>query len=510
MTRARFLHELLTLADPARPALIAGDDRYTFGELAQRAGRLAGALSAMAGPGERIAVVGPNVPAWVECYYAVPRAGMQLAFVNHRLAPHQMLDAVRAVRPAVLFGGADELAVLEGAAGVDGIGVRTVLPLGGDAYEALMDLGHPAPPFEGDALDTAWLIATSGTSGLPKQVALSHENLLVAGEVTSAMRPNRAGDVYLFPFPLCHVAGYNALQTHAQGLPVVLMERFDAERFVELTHVHGVTITSLAPTMIHGLVDLLEATGERLPELRAVSYGSGPIAPTLLRRAMALLDVDFQQGYGMTELAGNVAFLSGDDHRRALADAPRLLQAAGRAGPGVGLRILDNEGAEAPEGEPGEIAVRGAQVMRGYWEAPDTDAEVFVDGWFRTGDVGRVDADGYLYVIDRKKDIIITGGENVSSREVEDLLVQHPAIREAAVVGVPDERWGEAVCAVVVGAAGATVAPEEIVRFGREAIGGFKKPRHAVVVEALPRNASGKVLKRELRTLAAERLGVLP
>lgn len=506
MPRARFLHDLLTLVDPERPALVAGGIRRSFGELALRVDRLAGALCTLAQPGARVAIVGPNVPAWVECYYAAPRVGMRLAFVNHRLSRSQMLDAVRSVRPTVLIAGTEELALLEATGSPDGIGVPSVMPLGGDLYEALIDAGHPTPPVECEPTDTAWLIATSGTSGLPKQVALSHRNLLVAGEVTSAMRPTEPGDVYLFPFPLCHVAGYNVLQTHANGLPVVLMERFDAEQFVALTHTHSVTTTSLAPTMIHALVDLLEATGERLPELRAVSYGSGPIAPSLLRRAMALLDVDFQQGYGMTELAGNAAFLSGADHRRALSAAPRLLHAAGRVGPGVELRIVDDEGNEVSAGGAGEIAVRGALVMQGYWEAPAANAEAFIDGWFRTGDVGRVDADGYLYVIDRKKDIIITGGENVSSREVEDLLVGHPAIREAAVVGVADERWGEAVCAVVVASPGSVVDPDDVLRYGRDAIGGFKKPRHAVVVDSLPRNASGKVLKRELRSLAAAKL----
>jgi len=508
----RFLHEIVERAAahaPADLALAFGGQMTTFGELHGRIERLAAALGRRVEPGERIAIVAPNTPAWIELYYAAPRAGVALGFVNHRLAPTQIRDAITALEPSVLFAGSTELAALGNLGAGDIDLAPLVVELGaGDGYEQFVTegAGRGAPNRPTDPNETAWLIATSGTSGLPKQVALSHANLLAAVRVTAATRPTRPDDVYAFPFPLCHVAGYNALQFHYHGRPIVLLTRFDAADFVRLAEEHAVTTTSLAPTMIHDLVEHLEATGHRLPTMRSISYGSGPIAPPLLVRTLGLLDVDLQQGYGMTELAGNAVFLGGDEHRHAASDEPKLLHAAGKPGPGVEVRIVDEAGAPVPTGTAGEIAIRGPQVMRGYWRAPEANADAFVDGWFRTGDVGRFDDDGYLYVVDRKKDIIITGGENVSSREVEDLLAAHPSVREVAVVGVPDARWGEAVCAVVVPVSGAVIEPAHIVDYARDAIGGFKKPRHAMVVDELPRNASGKVLKTEVRALAAASL----
>jgi len=260
----------------------------------------------------------------------------------------------------------------------------------------------------------------------------------------------------------------------------------------------------LAATMLSALLDHVEETGTTsVRTLRSIAYGAAPMPLTVLRRAARLLDADFAQGYGMTELSGNAVFLGPDEHRRGLAGDTWLLGAAGKPGPGVSVRVVDDNLSDMPTGEAGEIVVRGDQVMAGYWHDPVMTAEALQDGWFRTGDIGRFDAEGWLYVVDRKKDVIVSGGENISSRQVEEVLHLHPAVKEVAVVGVPDPRWGENVCAVVVPWPGQTIDGDDLVRTAREALAGFKVPRHVVTVEELPKNAAGKVMKAELRAWLA-------
>lgn len=520
--RPVLLHDMVSTGaarHPDRPALVVDDQATTYAELERRTTLLAAALRRIAGPGERVAFVADNGPEWIDAYYGVPRAGWLLGFVNQRLGPQPLRAAVARLRPRVLVGGREQLDLLRETGPLDDLAPLVVAvdrPAPGEAaYADLLaagaapgarepavgagGTGHPRPGPD----DTAWLLATSGTSGTPKVVELSHRNILAAVTTTLAVRPVADDDVYLFPFPLCHVAGYNVLLFHHSGRPVVLARRFDPAAVAVQVDRHRVTTISLAPTMLHGLLDHLDRHGGALAPLRTVSYGSSAISPHLLARAIDRLGVDFNQGYGMTELAGNAVFLSPEDHRQGMAGRPSLLRAAGRPGPGVSVRLLDDDGAEVPVSRPGEVAIRAPQVTKGYWEAPDANAAAFHDGWFRTGDVGRIGPDGYLSIVDRKKDIIVSGGENVSSREVEDALATHPDVAEVAVVGAADPRWGEVVCAVVVPRAGSGLTGEEVLRFGRERIGGFQQPRQVEVVDQLPRNGTGKVLKHELRALVA-------
>jgi acyl-CoA synthetase (AMP-forming)/AMP-acid ligase II len=319
---------------------------------------------------------------------------------------------------------------------------------------------------------------------------LTHASLLAAVTATAAARPVAADAIYGYPFPLCHVAGYNVLLHHHHGRPVVLLPGFSPTVLCEAIARHEITTISLAPTMVASLLDDPALSSADLSSLRAVSYGASAMPTEVLRLAVERLGCDFTQGYGMTELSGNAVFLGAEEHRRALTDRPHLLGAAGRTAPGVDLRILDD----------GEIAIRAPQVMAGYWEDPDaTEASLAPGGWFRTGDVGRLDDDGYLYVVDRKKDVIVTGGENVASREVEDVLHLHPSVAAAAVVGVPDRTWGERVAAFVVPRPGETIDATALEALVREHLAGYKVPRLWEVVDELPANASGKVLKRELR-----------
>lgn len=374
-----------------------------------------------------------------------------------------------------------------------------------------------------------WLIYTSGTTGSPKGATLTHRNVAASLIASVYGRPIGPDDVYLHPFPLCHVAGYNVVRNLAVGRPVVLMDRFEPGAFVSLVGRHHVTKTTMAATMLSSLLDHLDAHPEARPQLaslEAIAYGAAPMPPTLLRRAFTELQIDFSQGYGMTELAGNAVFLGIEEHRRALAGAgtgaasgagtgaasgaDHLLTLAGRPAPNVEVRVLDDAQHEVGPGVPGEIVIRGEQVMAGYWRDPETTRAAFTEGWFHTGDIGVFDADGVLSVVDRKKDVIVTGAENVSSREVEEEILRScPEVREVAVVAVLDPHWGENVCAVIVLRAGTTLTPDVLIGHVRARLAGFKTPRHVVVIDELPRNALGKPVKQELRRWLADQPSVI-
>ncbi|OWY61879.1 hypothetical protein B7486_61440, partial [cyanobacterium TDX16] len=340
---------------------------------------LAAAIRQHAGVGDRVAFVAENGPEWVDAYYGVPRAGCQLGFVNHRLGPVPLRAAIERLRPAVLIA---DRARLDLVADHEGPALApTVVALdepsaaaGERSYADLLESGRSAPSPEVEAQvredDVAWLIATSGTSGTPKVVQLTHRNLLAAVRNTAAVRSIGSDDAFLTPFPLCHVAGYNVLLFHHAARPVVVARRFTPAGVLAQIDRHGVTTVSLAPTMIHGIVEHLAESGDDVPgSLRAITYGSSGIAPSLLAAADAVLGADLHQGFGMTELGGNAVFLGPEEHRRGLAGESHLLTSAGRPGPLVEVRLLDDDGAEVPVGERGEVAVRGEQVTPGYWEA---------------------------------------------------------------------------------------------------------------------------------------------
>lgn len=481
------LHEIVERAAATVPdavALIDGDRSFTFAELHDRILLAAAEIAAITEPTDRVAVIGANHHAWIDLYYAVPASGRSLVFLNHRLAPAE-IDALIARSGAVVIVG--ERAQL------DRLSSPEVARIDWDQWEELLSTSRAAPLLADDPDAMAWLLFTSGTTAAPKGAMLSHRNVLAAVAASTAARPVESDDVYVFPFPLCHVAGYNVVHRHANLRPVVLVDRFDPESFCASVREHRVTSTSLAATMVASLLDHLDAHPEQLSSLeslRSVAYGASPMSATLLRRTYELLGVDFAQGYGMTELAGNAVFLDADAHRRGLSGDESLLRAAGRPAPGVELRLADD----------GEILVRADQVMMGYWNDADATAAALVDGWLATGDIGRIDAQGYLSVVDRSKDIIITGGENVSSREVEDVLIAVPGVDRVAVVGAPDPHWGEMVCAFIVTADLGRFDEGAMLRHARDHLAGFKIPKRVVLVDELPVNASGKVLKNELRT----------
>jgi acyl-CoA synthetase (AMP-forming)/AMP-acid ligase II len=488
------LHELVSAAAaqaPQRPAVVTDDGATaTFAEFDRQIRGVAGWVAALTAPGDRVAVVADNSAAYAQLYYAVPRSGRVLTLINQRLSPAEQASQLAGAGPTLLLG--DER-YLSGLAG-------TVAPA--VAFESNQWQAAPSSdlPFADDARpdDPAWLLFTSGSTGVPKAVVHSHRSILTAVWGSVAGRSVRPGGVYLLPFPMCHIAGYNMLVQHAVAATVVLCAQFRPEGFAQLVRTHGVTSCSLAPTMLHSLLGHLERTGTDLPTLHAIAYGSAAMPLDLLRRAIDGLGVDFHQGYGMTETGGNITFLGPDDHRAGAAGRPELLTSAGYPHPDVEIGIADASGDLLPTGQLGEIVVRGAQVTPGY----RPDGASTEDGWLHTGDMGRTDADGRLFVVDRLKDIIVTGGENVSSREVEDALSAHPGVDQVAVVAVPDDYWGEAVCAVVVPVPGKQPAADELIGHARGMIAAFKRPRVVLFTEALPLTGNGKVAKDRVRAFA--------
>lgn len=522
------LHQVIEFAAGTSPdvdALVFGDRRWTFVELERDVARMGTTLAHAVARDERIAWFSDNCPELAMALYAVPRAGALLVLGNVRHTPDEQSAMLISSSASVVVGSAAQLTRLVPRAGelrevrrwycLDGVddpeavdaptaGGIALPPGTRDAAELFER--DPEPPRSGLDDDThVWLIHTSGTTGRAKGALLTHRSIVAASTNTALARPIADDDVYLFPFPLFHVAAYNLVVHHLGRRPVVLLPRFDADEVLAAIRDEGVTTVSLAPTMLAMLLEHPERSVEDLSTLRRIGYGASAMPLDLLRRTLAELpDVGLAQGYGMTELSGNAVFLGPEEHRRAGGAEPWLLRAAGRPAPLVQIRVADDDGAEVAAGQPGEVLVRGDQVCAGYWDDPGATVESHHGEWFRTGDIGLIDDHGYLHIIDRKKDIIISGGENVSSREVEDIVSEHPDVAATAVIGLPDDTWGERVCAVVVWSGDRD--PGEVDTLARELVdwtdgrmAGFKRPRVVVSVPELPTNASGKVDKRAIR-----------
>jgi acyl-CoA synthetase (AMP-forming)/AMP-acid ligase II len=505
------LHQVIDAAaakQSAAPALITSGVTHTFGEVAADVAALASGVAAISRPGDTVAILAPNGYAYPLAYYAVPRAGRVLLPLNQRLHPREWASQLERSRSSVLIADGALLDSLRTGAVLPEC-VRTVVALdgsGGDlTFEELLATPGDRASLEAGPNDPAWLMYTSGTTGPPKGVLLTHRSLLAGMRHSALLRPIYPGDVFLTAFPLCHVAGYQVVVAHMNGCPALVMPRFDAAEFVAAIRDFGVTTCSMAPTMIDLLLEHLKGDPAGLAivraRLRAIGYGSAPMPPSLIRQVTDVLQCELNQGYGMTELDGNVTSLDSADHLAAMADEPQLLTSAGHPGPLARLAIMDPSGRLVPAGVAGEIVVRGEQVCGGYYDDPESTAAAFAGGWFHTGDLGMLGTDGRLQVVDRIKDIIVTGGENVASREVEDVLRELAGVRDVAVVGVVDQRWGERICAAVVPDAAAPPTTEDLVAGCRARLAGFKTPRRIAFVEELPRTASGKVRKDELRRL---------
>ena len=491
-----------------RPAVIEGERRLTYRELAERVARLGGALDDLdVAPGDFVGVLAGNTAAHLECWLAVPAHGRVINSLNHRLALSELRFMVEDSETRIIV--TDDarlehaLALRDQCASLEHVvhAGDGPCPEGCVSYEALLDgaSGVTAPDVPGDTL--AAISYTGGTTGRPKGVMLSHANLVANAKHFLFTDALTADDRYVHAAPMFHAADSTMVfcMTWAGGAHV-LLDRFDLPRLVGAVERHGATVLVLVPTMVRMLLDHLDEHPAELGDLRLLHYAAAPMPESLLERAMGTLGCDFLHGYGMTEAAPGVTYLSPDDHRRGA-----HLRSVGHAIPGVQLEIRDPLGRPLPDGEIGEVCVRGPNVMLGYWNRPEATAEVLsADGWYRTGDAGHLDG-GYLYLADRLKDMIISGGENVYSIEVENVIASHPAVREVAVVARPDERWGERVHAIIVAEPGSDLDEAAVVEHCRPHIAGFKLPRSVEFRdEPLPKSGAGKVLKARLRDRAAE------
>jgi acyl-CoA synthetase (AMP-forming)/AMP-acid ligase II len=490
---------------PDGVALIEGDREITFAHLHERATRLANALLQLASPGDRIAILAQNVVEYVECYYGVPAAGMALTFLNYRLHPKEwawILANAEAsaliVEPSFL----DQIRPLLG----EVPSLQHVIVLRGSAddgtvdYDDLVDAAPAsAPPVAVDEDDTAWLIYTSGTTGFPKGAMLTHRNLVTAVVESVIEYQPMPDERNLLAFPLCHVAGYTVPVNHLRGGLVVLMRAYEPELFMQLVERHRITATGLAPTMLNFLLQHPKIDQFDLSTLRNIGYGAAAMPVEVLKRAIDRFGPIVYSGFGMTELGGNVLTFTKEAHIRAIKGEEHLLASCGTPMCLADVKVVDDEMVECAPGVVGEIVIRAEQVLKGYWRNEEGTQAAFADGWFRTGDMARRDEEGFFYIVDRRKDMIITGGENVYSREVEEVVYTHPSVSEAAVIGLPDPAWGENVTAVVVLREGATATERDIIAVCADRLAGFKKPKRVVFVDELPKNVSGKILKRELR-----------
>ena len=491
---------------PTGDALRFGDEARTFAELERRTGRLAAAMAARGVvPGDRVALLMHNCIELVEAFFGCQKAGACPVPLNFRLVAGEIAFILEDCEAAALIVGEDlhEL----GAAAVAAAGVPSVLvgvgraPAGFEGYEEVLAGagGPPRPPVSGE--DLAFLMYTSGTTGRPKGAMLTHANLVAGTRAWTAEVGAVDDDVWLSGQPLFHIGGVNGLLPFiALGATSVLTPTtgFDPECAIELLVRHRVDHCVFVPTQWREICSLPAATRLAESPLRTAIWGASA-APraTLELIERTLPDAAIVSAYGQTEMAGTTTMLKGPD-------SLRKLGSVGRPIAGVVARIVDEDGAEVPRGEVGELVYRGAQVMRGYWRRPEADAEAFAGGWFHSGDLLREDEEGYLYVVDRMKDMIISGGENVYPAEVERVLAAHPSVADVAVIGVPHPRWIETPLAVVVPAAGTAPDADELLAHCREHLAGYKKPSAVVFVAALPRNAAGKVLKRELRDVHAD------
>ena len=488
---------------PDEIATVCAGRTRTHAESVDRIARLAAALRDLGvADGERAAILSLNSDRYHEFLAATLWAGGVVVPVNIRWSVPEIADSLAEVDARVLV--VDDAFV----GCVDGIRsahseLQHVVHAGDGppsdgmlAFEELVGTHDPVEDARRGGDQLAGIFYTGGTTGRSKGVQLSHDNLLTSSMGALATDDVPPDGVLLHAAPMFHLAAFSTwVSGGVLGGTQVMIPVFDPVAVLTAVQEHGVTDVMLVPTMIQLVVDSPRVDEFDLSSVRRVMYGASPMSDALLGRTMkALPNARFLQAYGMTELAPAATLLRPADH-----EDPAHRRSVGRAAPHAEVRVVGPDDVELPRGEVGEIVVRGGHVMLGYWDRPQETAEALRGGWMHTGDAGRMDDEGYVYLTDRLKDMIVSGGENVYSIEVENALAQHPAVATCAVIGVPDDTWGERVHAVVVPAAGATVTLEELRAFCADRLAGYKLPRSMDVVDALPLSPVGKVLKRQLR-----------
>ncbi len=484
---------------PDQIALRFGDRVTDYKSYDRHATQIANGLMEMGlSKGDRVAYFGKNSDRSVELALGAARAGMVFIPIIWRLAPKEVEFILNDSGAGVLFVEpefADQLPF-------DGTKVLT-----DDSFDAWRDAqSDAAVEVEVGAQDALLQLYTSGTTGLPKGVVLSHHN---GTHLRPLMKEHNIywycpdpGDSLIFAMPYGHIAGVGtAISGVLGGLEVIVHREFDPALTIADVQKYKVKWLFIVPAALGIMLAHPDAENADFSSVKGLTYGASPIPLDMLKEGVARLKCDFAQLYGLTETFGTVISLSPDDHKpENIVGREHVMKSAGQPVPGVEVRIMDEDLNPLPAGETGEVAIRSDCVMLGYWNRPEENEKALIgDGWFRTGDAGMVDAEGYLYIQDRIKDMIITGGENVYPAQVESALYSHPDIADIAVIGIPDEKWGEAVKAVIVAKPGSDLSESDVIAYAKDQIAGFKCPKSVDFIEMLPRNPSGKILRRELR-----------
>ncbi|MFN7948681.1 MAG: long-chain-fatty-acid--CoA ligase [Blastocatellia bacterium] len=498
---------------PDKPATVFEGRHQTWREVGRRVRALAEALRAAGiGPGERVAIYELNSPQFLETVFACFEIGVVIVPLNTRLAADELVFIINDAECTALI--TDE--ILQ--ANVAGFrarleGIRHFIAAGAadgfTDYETLIaqhlnGTDTPVKPAELSSEDgLVGLFYTSGTTGLPKGVMLSHRNLWMNAMHSLVMRSAEPNPVYLHTAPMFHLADFPAIiNVTLLGGAHAMIRKFDVKAVMELIERERVTSTMFVPTMLNFIINHPDFDRHDLGSLKRIGYGASPMPVELLRRAMQLFPgCEFNQGYGQTESSPLLTTLLFEDH---VTDGPedrvRRLASCGRPVIGVEVEVVNEQGELVRPGEVGEVVARGPNVMLGYWKRPEETESTLRGGWLHTGDMAMVDEEGYIFLVDRKKDMIISGGENVYSSEVENVIYTHPAIHEAAVIGVPDDKWGEAVRAIVTLRAGANLTERELIDYCAARLADYKVPKSVEIrASELPKSGTGKILKKELR-----------
>jgi long-chain acyl-CoA synthetase len=485
---------------PDSPCVTFDGRTLSYRDLDARSNRVANALTdAGVGPGERVAIIARNSPAFYELTFGCAKSGIVFVPINWRLSPREVDAILDDATPRLVFAGAEQFALIpESIRGsVTCLNVDTEYATWRDSASAV-DPKHPVD------IDAALaLLYTSGTTGMPKGVMISQRNLSFSARMAREIWRFTADSVNLVAMPLFHIGGLGyGMMALTQGGHTVLLQQPAPALVLDAIQQHRVTHAFFVPTVIQLLVNFEGVNTMELSSLQLIVYGASPINETLLLRAIEVFGCGFSHAYGLTETTGTVVTLLPEEHDPGGPDAGRL-RSCGRAVPWAELGLFEpTTGERVAVGTVGEIWIRSGMTTSGYWHKPDeTAAALRADGWLRTGDAATQDNDGYVYIRDRFKDMIVSGAENVFPAEVENVLSQHPAVAEVAVIGVPHGRWGETVKAIVVTRAGTNVTAADLIAFARNQLAHYKCPTSVNLVASLPKSASGKILKRELRAM---------
>jgi len=504
----RDILEWRALLLPDKPAIISPgtSQKWTFKEFNQRVNRLANALAGLGvSRGDRVAILSPDIPEYLEIA-STCKAGIICVPINWRLKGQEIAYIINDCGANTLFVGQQFGDTIRS--------IRSQIPsvkhyICVDArqddmlnyHELVGDYSADDPGVDISPNDILAIIYTSGTTGLPKGVIKKHKDSLCTIRLINGLGQIRTDDRCLALYPLFHAGLIHAnFCIMMWGATQWLLQRFDPEAILELIDREKITNLMGVPTMVIRLMEHPDRAKYDLSSLRSIVYTGSPMPVEVLRKAMDTFGPIFYQGFGATEDGGQTV-LNTEDHIRALTEPGKenLLASVGKLLPGCEMRLVDDDDNDVPHGTPGEVIFHSKCLIEGYWNKPEETEELLKNGWVHTGDIGKLDEDGYLYLVDRKKDIIVSGGENISSKEVEEVVYCHPAVLECAVIGVPSDKWGEEVKAVVTLKAGMSATPEEIMDYCAERLGGFKKPRSVEIWEELPKNPVGKILKKEVR-----------